>query len=197
MRQLSYKKMKDLGFCPNCGKANDEAETVLCPDCSERKYTIRKENSAYYKEIGICVRCHSRQAEPNKALCYECADSEVRVYTEKDRERKRLVRNERLKQGLCPKCGKEPSVNNGLGVKCRAYLKRYRERTRTEIPRSEWVSYGKCYCCGSPAVLAGKKVCAACYETRMRTMQSCWDNMNTDYWKSTNTIKRKERTNEN
>ena len=191
MRKLSYKEMREQSLCTSCGKKNKTPEFCMCQKCRNRKNKARRNNSKYLKKIGICVRCHVRQAEPNHVLCYECADDDRQIKKPSDVERKRVIRANRITNGLCPKCGKEPSINDGLGVKCRAYQKRYRDRTQTKIRRSEFISYGKCYCCGKPELLAGKSVCADCYEVRLQTMKKCWDNMDNSYWKSTNTIGRK------
>ena len=101
-----------------------------------------------------------------------------------DKIRKQQIRDERLANGLCPRCGKEPALNDGLGSKCRAYGRRYRELHRPDISRSEWASYGRCYICGCEGIIAGKKVCPTCYEQRMVSMQRAIDTADRSYWKS-------------
>lgn len=148
----------------------------------------RLANDEYYKKIGICRRCHSREAEPNRVLCFECSEADRLAYQRQDPEKKkakqdrdtamkRIIRAKRLESGLCPKCGKRPSLKDGLCLQCRGYLARYREKQRQKkgiVPRSELRGNGLCYICGGkrPA-MPGKCVCEACYEDRLKAMEKC------------------------
>ena len=150
----------------------------------------RNANNAYYKSRGICPRCHCRPSEPGKVLCWECAEADHEAYLRKtpeqrkakqsrDTARKRIIRAERLAKGLCPKCGKRPSVDGGLCKNCRGYLARYREKKRKEqgiFPRAELRGCELCYICGGkrPA-MPGKSVCEVCYAQRMKAMEKCWE----------------------
>lgn len=197
MRKKSYAEMRASGLCTVCGKQNPTPEMSRCPDCRDRGNANRRANKAYLKKIGICVRCGRNPAEPHKVLCYECAGKEnderrglqrTEEQKEKDRERKGTLAAERTGKGLCPKCGKNPSIGNGLCGGCRAYLKRYRESNRRGLPRSERPSYGLCYICGKP-VMQGKKVCESCYEARLKTMPYMWANMSNEYFRQLETAR--------
>lgn len=183
--------------CQICGNILPKGKTKYCSSkCStDGRNKIRRENNAYKKKIGICPRCGNK-SEPNKTLCYECIGKEQDRYYEKernddirakDREKKKMLKGQRLSCGLCPKCGKEQTIDNGLGKKCRAYLYKYRERNRHDINRSERVSYGYCYICGEQAI-DGRGVCQKCYEKRLETLPSMWENMNNEYFKKLNDL---------
>ena len=119
-------------MCPKCGKENPTPERSMCPDCAARNSELRKQNRKYHERIGICTHCGKNPAEPNKKLCYECLGQFQDSYSEKgktdeqkekDRLRKRQLKQTRIENGLCPKCGKHQSQNGGLCQRCRAYLK--------------------------------------------------------------------------
>lgn len=197
-KKSRYARLRESGLCTSCGKHNPTPEKTLCPACRETKNAHRRENNKYMKSIGICCSCHSRPAEPNKVLCAECTESNRKYhllyhatdeYKQKSKERKQSIKNERLSNNLCPKCGKHKAVEGGICNYCRGYLKRYRDKKRTDIDRSEWVTYGRCYSCGKESLLGNKKVCALCYDKRIATLPYMWAAMNNDYWRATNTTK--------
>ena len=183
-----------MGLCTKCGKENPTPEKSMCPDCAARQSELRKQNREYRKKIGICTHCGKNPAEPNKKLCYEClgqfqddyaAKGRTDEQREKDRLRKKQLKEERIEKGMCPKCGKYKSVNGGLCQRCKAYLKKYRDKKRCDLSRSERPDYGICYICGKNPIMK-KKVCEACYETRLKTLPAMWENMNNDYFRQLN-----------
>ena len=197
-RKMTYTEMRAAGLCTSCGKDNPEPEYSMCPSCRVRKNEDRRDNKAYLKRIGICVRCGKNKAEPHKVLCHECAGIEADVYfqngvkTKKQKEnnknRKRLLAQQRLESGMCPRCGKYPVLDGGMCKKCRAYGKRYRDSHRDGLMRSEWRSYGICYICGKQAVIPGKGVCRNCYETRLKTIPAMLENQNSEYFRQLNNL---------
>ena len=101
-------------MCPKCGKENPTPERSMCPDCATRNSELRKQNRKYHERIGICTHCGKNPAEPNKKLCYECLGQFQDSYSEKgktdeqkekDRLRKRQLKQTRIENGLCPRCG--------------------------------------------------------------------------------------------
>lgn len=98
-------------MCPKCGKENPTPERSMCPDCAARNSELRKQNRKYHERIGICTHCGKNPAEPNKKLCYECLGQFQDSYSEKgktdeqkekDRLRKRQLKQTRIENGLCP-----------------------------------------------------------------------------------------------
>lgn len=133
-------------------------------------------------------------AEPNKKLCYECLGQFQDSYSEKgktdeqkekDRLRKRQLKQTRIENGLCPRCGKHQSQNGGLCQRCRAYLKITETKTDAicHVQRDRTTAF---------AIYVAKsnnereKVCDKCYETRLSTLPAMWENANNDYFRQLN-----------
>lgn len=100
--------------------------------------TVDKGYSRYYwyKEHGVCVKCGQTDARHGKTLCVECAEKQKercnKPMSEEQKQRakakKAQRRDSRIEQGLCPNCGKRPSVSDGLYCEfCRAYHRRKKE----------------------------------------------------------------------
>lgn len=145
----------------------------------------------------MCVRCGKNKADPNKTLCLECIGAESDKYLNnskcitakiKDRQKKRDLIAIRRASGLCYRCGKNKTNSGGMCGSCKTYLKQYRDKSRADIERSEWTSYGICYLCGKAPVMKGKKVCASCYEVRMRTIPTMLANQNNEYFRELNSV---------
>lgn len=192
MRKLSHKEMREKGLCTRCGKENPTPEKSMCPLCSEKVYERRRQNRDYYRRINVCTRCGKNKAEPNKMLCMECTGREQDKYRlkkatetqkERDKLKKRMLSKERTEKGLCTKCGKQKAESTKMCGKCKAYQKKYRDKKRRGITRSERVSYGICYICGKNPVMDEKKVCEKCYEKRLKTLPTMWENRDNEYFK--------------
>ena len=186
-RKILYYKRKELGICTRCGKENAVTGKINCIACAEKISISRKENREYFLKRGLCTICGKREAEPNKKICYECLGQEQDKYYEKrvngtynkqkaDTERKRKLAEERRNNGLCYRCGKRKS--DGLCGVCKAKAKRYRDKKKSNLDRSEWVSYGLCYCCGENKVYKDYKVCEQCYDVRLSTVPKMLAGMN-------------------
>lgn len=194
-KQSNYHLKREQGICPRCGKINTTPEKSMCPSCRDKFNQGRREKILYLKKIGMCVRCGKNKAEPNKTLCLECIGAESDKYLNtpkcittkiKDRQKKRDLIATRRALGLCYRCGKRKVDSGGMCGSCKAYLKRYRDKNRADIERSEWTSYGICYLCGKAPIMKGKKVCASCYEVRMRTVPAMLANQNNEYFRKLN-----------
>ena len=199
MRKKTYKQMREEGLCTSCGKTNPTPEYNMCPSCRERKSATRRENAGYKKRIGICVDCGKEEAEPGKNLCWKC--EEKKSQTDKNRRQKHLEnlrlndldRYYRLKeQGICVYCRKRPSVPGKTKCSfCLSKIRNRRNERRTNLNRSEWVSFGICYTCGKNKVIPGHGVCEDCYKIRMQAISKCLENCPegfNEYWKGENSL---------
>lgn len=154
----------------------------------------------FYRTIGICPHCGKRPSEPNRSLCYECLGYEQDRYHERkesgklneklrrSNEQKMKEYNRRKVGGLCTRCGKKPAAKGLLCARCYG---RYRSRQiakKSDIDRSERPVYDLCYICGKGPLLEGKRVCAKCYEVRMRTMTSAWEKQDKSYFQGLNDL---------
>lgn len=158
----------------------------------------RAEERKMYLSIGICPICHKHSVEPNKRACLECLGREQDRYMKlraagkynqaTDTRRKRIVAEERRKNGLCYRCGKHEVSGGGLCGMCKAKARRYRERKRKNIGRSERPYYGRCYICGKEELYENHKVCKDCYEKRLQSLPAMWANMDNSYFKEQNDL---------
>lgn len=155
------------------------------------------EERKMYLSIGICPRCKKNPVADGKHTCYECLGLDRDRYHESRRngtynkqeantKRKRAVAEERKKQGLCYRCGKRKA--DGICDICKAKLKRYRDKKKDGLDRSEWVSHGFCYLCGKNELYDGHKVCKSCYETRLKTIPAMMASLNNKTFKELNSL---------
>lgn len=125
-------------------------------------YQTRKEN-------GLCVRC-GKPVEGNKAKCSECS--------EKDKERKKRIRKERIDNGLCLDCGKPTDRYGYRCAECaekrNEYNRNYKRNNKSRLKKLENVringkesyhmmkSLGLCKC--GKALAIGFASCPDCLE---------------------------------
>lgn len=191
MRKLSYKEIRKKGLCTKCGKENPTPEKSMCPDCAARCYALRKQNKEYRAKIGMCVNCGKSKAEPHKKLCYECLCKSQDSDKKRDRSDylkhySKIRRQSRIESGMCPTCGKHKTQDGKLCEWCKSYLKRYRDKNRCDLSRSERPNYGICYICGKNPIMKDKKVCESCYEVRLKTLPAMFSNVNNENFKTLN-----------
>ena len=127
------------GLCPKCGKIPPAPGRSLCEPCLERDRETRRARYAEARAGGAP---------------YGGRDPESRRRMARERARKR--RCERVKAGLCPRCGREPVEAGAVCEPCRearraAEKKRYAERR----------AKGLCGKCGGE-VCTGTSACASC-----------------------------------
>ncbi len=129
-------------------------------------------------------------------MCLECAD--------KERERNRNRRNGNLENekkrdldkyyklkemGICTYCKHEKAVEGKTKcAKCLAKIRNKRNAKKSNIDRSERVSYGICYICGKDKVMDGKGVCEKCYEKRMKSIKKIMHLPGDDFWRNDNKL---------
>lgn len=123
----------------------------------------QRECRSYYKSIQRCVRCHKKDAYTmnGRSYCAECAEKErdrskKRYEHDKERRSKRAkeLKEERMSNGLCYRCGR-PQDKEGRGL-CKRCAAMKRETKRRNAPedaitiqeRIERSYDGFCYKCG-------------------------------------------------
>lgn len=161
-----------------------------------KNMTEAYKNYHFYKDLKICVRCHKNSAEPRKVLCLECADRDSKQRKRRrqrnleETHRKDLEKYYELKEmGICTYCKHEKAVAGKTKcAKCLAKIRNKRNAKKTDIDRSERVSYGICYICGKDNVMDGKSVCEKCYEKRMESMGKIMYLPGNKYWSDDNKL---------
>lgn len=141
----------------------------------------------WYKEHGICVKCKEYEAVPNKVKCEVCllkesetAKKKIDNLTEEQKEERKALRREqeRLRRekakenGICTHCFKRKVVEGKN--RCLDCIvkdkKRYIQKQKGKIIRSERKHYGLCYICGK-ASMYNKTLCVECFESRSSWMK--------------------------
>lgn len=113
-----YKQKKiEQGLCVSCGKPRTTGKR-LCDACLKKERIRSQENRNFYKKIGVCTRCGKNKVFGDFRTCDEC-QAEMMIYRknhytteqkqkwqEKFKVKEKEQYHERLKMGLCTKCGK-------------------------------------------------------------------------------------------
>lgn len=109
--------LKQMRYCPQCGKEKLYGDEKICLECGVKKYesnlkSKKKIDNEYYKKRreeqkkkGICTRCNKRKSETGKTMCGICL-ARHRKESEERRGNK-IPRYERASYGLCYICGEE------------------------------------------------------------------------------------------
>lgn len=180
-KRKRYQKNAENGICTACGKNPAETGKKKCRECLDKINKNASENKAYYISIGICPICKKNMIFKNEKSCPECkaamAERQVKKYRSNiENGRKTAMksyfkcREERLKAGLCVKCGKRvPETGKKNCNYCLGKQKKYNRTEREKkgiTPIAEHRSQpeqGKCWFCGEP-VKEGYRVCEKCYQ---------------------------------
>ena len=112
------------GECQDC-EALAEPERVRCADCLSKRASQTKVGREARKQAGQCTRC-KRKARKGKTTCKVCGQEEV-ARTNRTAKRRR---EDRQRQGLCPRCGERPPVAGD--AECRVCKLTLQERYRTQ-----------------------------------------------------------------
>lgn len=111
-----YKRRKDNGLCPICGKELDR-EGHYCSECLIKYREYRRSNRKFYKEHRICPVCGKEELygdERNCILCRqknyerknELTEEQKDKYRIRFRTQQRNLYKERSEKGICTRCGK-------------------------------------------------------------------------------------------
>lgn len=181
--QEMYAKRRKEKLCLWCGKPLDR-EGSLCIECNEKNKERSKANKDYYLKMGICPYCRKRKITSGYKSCFPCREqiSLKRKQESADPERKGLLlqrekekRKERLKNGLCTKCGKnKPENGYRTCAECRRKVKKYRKTyiTKYQLPdRALWKDQGRCSRCGAEEQYEGFTLCKKCYEQSVAALE--------------------------
>ena len=148
-----------------------------------RRFTRRmrrrmtRDERVFFQDLKICPYCHVERLFGSEKSCPECRAKQAEeraIHRENNRERynvkmrtyhKALYEN-RIAQGICPRCGKR-KVEEGFRrcARCRAVDGEKRRIKGLDIVKGgeNRVKNGQCYWCGEP-VKAGYKVCEKHYQ---------------------------------
>ena len=194
-----YKKRKENGLCPNCGKPLDR-EGFYCNKCLIKVREYRRENREFYRKHHICTECGKEIVYGTDRICFECrakkynrkkelSEEQKNKILEKNRERQKERYKELSEKGICVHCGKRKAVAGrkrcAICLEKDAYRKRKQRFDRQNIKDYRRENH-LCYYCGNPIDLPSGQLCSSC-------MEKCKENgkkssANNKFWKQDNKI---------
>lgn len=184
-------KCKKEGRCTECGKPLSDHTYLRCESCRNKHKEIVKRSREYYRRIGICPYCHKEHLYNGERMCVECkAKSYAWFATHKrkrynDTDRKRRLREEREKEGLCVRCGKRDAQPGRK--RCSICLAKDREQNRKRHTLAEYrKENGLCKYCDSKAI-PGKRFCEYHYQKVCEQLAKVRPRGNA-YWKQQNNL---------
>ena len=194
---IFYKKRKDNGLCPRCGKLLDR-EGHYCSECLLKTNQYRRESRIFYKQNGICPVCGKERLFGDENQCISCrqkayerrkplTDEQKERYGKCFREQQNSLYKERAESGICTRCGKYKAENGKK--KCRICLDKdaemHRKRTYNKKSTREYRKENHlCYHCGKEIDRATGEICQSCWEIfRQAGLKSASRN---EYWKNDN-----------
>ena len=175
-----YQEAKDKGICYECRKPLDRKGTV-CKACLEKKRIYDKQVRQWYLDNGMCPRCHKNKLYDGRKVCEECKAANYisqkkryehhrEEYNAKHREYKRVHYQQRIKDGICGRCGKR-KADEGFKT-CSVCRKKMTDQKRIKagkMSNEEKKARGLCHFCESPA-LKGYNVCQNCYDKCVKNL---------------------------
>lgn len=168
-----YRKRKENGLCPRCGKKLDR-EGHYCLECLVKHREQKREDREFYKEHGICPCCGKEKLFGDERQCINCreknyqrkaniSDEKKEMYAENFKKQQKNLYKERAKNGICTRCGKRKAEYGKK--KCRICLDKdmiiHRKRLRMKKPKEK--EDGICFFCDNP-VMDGKTICEKHFE---------------------------------
>lgn len=194
-----YRRRKDNGLCPKCGKVLDR-EGHYCTECLVKERIYVSGNRSFYRENHLCTECGKVTVPESEKICPECRAKynnrrKPLSKEQKERYKKTFCKQQkslywqRKEQGLCTKCGKRKPMSGRakcgicLDKDAQVHRKIYYSRPNIREYRKE---NHLCYYCGNEIDLEKGQLCSACLEKcRQNGIKGGGNN---DYWKRDNEI---------
>ena len=195
-----YKKRKENGLCPRCGKPLDR-EGHYCSKCVKYVSEYVRKNREFYRKNNLCPICGKNELFGDEKSCPECRAKQqnrrdnfteeqkqkyIYKFYDKNKKRKRLIYKECIEKGICTKCGIRKSANGKRKCSiCQEKENEYaRNRRNKGIARSERPQYNLCYLCGEPLDREGG-LCTKCAEKQTSHLPEIHDNKT---WRNDNKL---------
>lgn len=182
-----YRRRKENGLCPRCGKPLDR-KGFYCSECVKEVRVNARKNREFYRKNGICPECGKNKLFGDEKTCPECrakaqnrknncTDEQKQKYRESQNEKRRKLHKERAKKGICTRCGRRKAVAGKK--KCAICQEKENEQKRKKnsngIRRSERPKYKLCYLCGKELDREGG-LCKKCAESQKSHFPKTHDN---------------------
>lgn len=174
-----YKRRKENGLCPKCGKKLDR-DGYYCAECLIKAREYVRETREFCRKNHICTECGKERVYGEDKICFECR-AKKNKYRTKITEEQRRKRNDNFRkqqaelykkrsaQAICTRCGKRKAAEGKkkcvicLQKDAEAHRKKYFNKPNEKEYRRE---NHLCYFCGGEIEDETKNVCNACSEKR-------------------------------
>ena len=169
-----YTQLKEAGICVYCKSKKADDGYATCGKCRKRQKQMSRDRRAWLKIKNFCPQCGSEKLIGDEKICPECS---MRKYLSNKKSKTYDVdyyrqRREKLKsKGICTQCGKRKAESRK--TMCRICLDKkltYRRRHMTDLPRVDWIAYGRCYGCGES--IPNGKLCEKCRDRAINNLHS-------------------------
>lgn len=172
-----YRKRKENGLCPRCGKKLDR-EGHYCTECCAKIREYHRKNKEFFRKNGLCPVCGKIKLMGDEKQCIDCREKHYmwrKKPTEEQIEKRnayfrdhgKKVYRERVEAGICTRCGKRKVLEGkkkcGICLEKEACSQR-RRRFDTKYIREEREKNHLCYYCGKPVDREHERVCQKCWQ---------------------------------
>lgn len=157
-------------------------------DKKQKKREYEKERYAWLKAHHVCVCCAQEAAYKTGVLCRACrarqnaSNAEYKRRHPKTQEEIRKqngkildLRQQRKDSRCCPMCGRPVGDGHVHCAHCRARMRQYyqnhRKQKHDRISREIGMELGLCCWCLREQALPGRKLCAACYDKAVKSIE--------------------------
>lgn len=171
-RQEWYEHCVENNLCVSCHKPVDNGKR-MCSSCSEKRRERDQARRRFYLATGICPRCGKNEIIGDEKICLECAAKKAEQDSKRDSKKiYRYTKKRRtlLKaQGRCQICGaKLDDARYSSCPSCREKRRKNYADRKTDCDRDQRIMEGRCYICGSPDLVDGKRLCRLCYKRSLK-----------------------------
>ena len=137
----------------------------------------------WYKEHHICVDCKTNDAVKGKVKCFYCLQNDAErkrkeretvEYQEKKKElaeRAKRTREDRLKNGICVRCGRRKAEPNKTSCSYCLAIRRNEMRRKRNGTQKNRKQRGMCLYCDNPPI-KGKYFCKKHYEMEVELAEN-------------------------
>ena len=138
------RQRKESGLCPRCGKERDR-DGYYCTKCNNRQNEYHREIRDFCRKNHRCTTCRKRIVYGSDKTCFECRAKlkktptieQKKKWADNARKKRKQLRIDRLKAGICTKCGKRSSEPNRARCKiCSIKDAEYKKNRRKEEKRN-------------------------------------------------------------
>ena len=194
-----YKRRKENGLCPRCGKPLDR-EGYYCSECLEKVRVYHRENREFYRKNHLCTECGKNSVPEEERICPECRAKRQKIrkpltedqktrYREHFRKQQKSLYKERSDAGICTRCGKRKAMHGKkkCGICLAKEKKMHRKKYMDSLNIKEYRKQNHlCYFCDDKIDIPMSNICSKCREKfkKIAANRNCDNN----YWRKDNRL---------